>query len=86
MTPPDGSLVPPGNVSVTLNVNNFIISQKDMGIINRAGEGHLIYYIDESPPIDPGISAVTDTSIVSTDLSCLWKTVQVAQHSLLFSW
>lgn len=81
MSPPDGSSVPPGNVSVSLNVNNFVISQKNMGVINRTGEGHLIYYIDDNPPIDPGIPAVTDTSIVSVELTHLWKTVMAGQHT-----
>jgi hypothetical protein len=79
--PQDSSELPPGIVIVTAEVNNFIISHKDMGAVNRAGEGHLIFYIDEDPPTDQGQPAITETSIVSTNLQLLWKPVPLGNHT-----
>ena len=78
--PSDGASLTPGNILVMLEVKNFIISSEDMGVLNREGEGHLIYYLDEEPPVDQGIPAKTDTSIVSTELKHLWKAVKEGQH------
>jgi hypothetical protein len=79
--PSDGSSLPPGNILVSLGVENFIVSRADMGVVNRIGEGHLIFYMDEDPPTDQGAPATTDTSIVSTDLSRLWKGVTEGKHT-----
>ena len=79
--PQDGDTLPPGNIIFNVNVSNFIISG-NMGVVNRLGEGHLIYYIDETPPVDAGVPATTDTSIVSTQTSHLWKAVGVGTHTL----
>ena len=60
--PADGDSLPPGNIQLSVDVTGFIVSSADMGVINRAGEGHIIYYIDEAPPTDAGAPATTDTS------------------------
>lgn len=77
----DGDSLAPGNILVAVRASNFIISKMDMGVINRAGEGHLIYYFDEDPPTDQGVPATTDTSKVSTETSCLWKNILEGQHT-----
>ena len=82
VTPEVGSEFAPGNIIFAVTVKNFVISQKDMGVINRKGEGHLLYYRDEDPPVVPGEPAVTDTSVVSTDLKYLWKDVREGKHVL----
>ena len=82
MTPQDGSAPAPGNIVFALNVENFMISKQDMGVVNREGEGHLIYYIGEQPPTDPGVPALTETSVVSTDLKFIWKGVKEGTHTL----
>lgn len=69
------------NWAETINVSSFIISKEDMGVINRKGEGHIIYYLDEDAPITPGLPAVTDTSVVSTDTRYLWKSVIEGNHT-----
>lgn len=79
--PADGDSLPPGNILIVAEVNNFIVSAADMGVIVREGEGHLIYYIDEVPPTDPGAPAKTDTCAISTELSRLWKSVSQGQHT-----
>lgn len=80
MVPTDGSTLPPGNIVFSISVENFIISQADMGVESRAGEGHLIYYLDEQPPTDAGVPATTDTSVVSVQTSCLWRDVKEGSH------
>lgn len=80
VTPADGDSLPPGNIVLALAVDNFIISKKDTGVVNREGEGHLIYYLDEDPPIDAGHPALTDTSTVSFATSYLWKNVKEGKH------
>lgn len=82
INPADGDSMPPGNIIVEVQADNFIISQADMGVINRPSEGHLIYYFDEEPPVDPGIPALTDTSVVSTQTRYLWKNVSQGQHTI----
>ncbi len=79
--PQDGTKLPPGNIIIAVKISNFIISKEDMGSINRTGEGHVIYYIDEDPPVEQGKPAVTETSVVSVDTSNLWRTVTEGQHS-----
>jgi hypothetical protein len=82
ITPLDQSSLPPGNISIRTSVKNFIVSQEDMGVLNRKGEGHLIYYLDEAAPVIPGEPAVTDTSMVSSQLSHMWKAVKEGKHTL----
>ena len=77
----DGDTLPPGNILVTAGVSDFIVSRTDMGVLNRAGEGHLIYYIDEDPPTDQGVPATTDTSMVSVNDSHLWKGIIEGKHT-----
>ena len=52
-----------------------------MGVLNRKGEGHLIYYIDEDPPLTQSEPAVTETSIVSVNLLHLWKPIPEGEHT-----
>jgi len=79
--PEDGAELPPGVVIIAVSVENFIISARDMGVLNREGEGHLIYYIDEDPPLTQNEPAVTETSIVSVDLLHLWKPIPEGEHT-----
>jgi len=81
MAPEADSTLPPGNIYTRIQVDNFIISKKDMGTLNRPGEGHLIYYLDETPPVDAGVPSITDTSVVLTDLHYLWKSVKEGTHT-----
>ena len=69
-----------GNILIVIEVGGFIVSAADMGVVNREGEGHLIYYIDEDPPTDAGAPAKTDTCAVSTELSHLWKNISQGLH------
>jgi hypothetical protein len=79
-TPEHGSSLPPGNVVIELVVDGFLVNAGSMGVVNRTGEGHAIYYLDEEPPTDRGIPAVTETCIVSSKLRKLWKAVPPGPH------
>ena len=81
IAPAAGSSLSPGNIAISLQVNNFIINSQSFGVVNLDGEGHLIYYLDETPPTDPGIPALTDASIVSAELKHLWKNVRLGDHT-----
>jgi hypothetical protein len=48
----------PGDVTVTIRVDNFKIVDK-IGQANAEGEGHVIYYMDVTPPTEPGQPATT---------------------------
>jgi hypothetical protein len=82
ISPADNSSLTPGNVEVRVELENFIISKSDMGAINRKGEGHLIYYLDEAVPTTQGLPSVTDTSSVSTDINHVWKHIGAGTHTL----
>lgn len=81
MTPVDGSPLVPGKIVLAVTASNFILSSKDAGVVNRNGEGHLIYYIDVPVPVDPGVPAVTETSIVSANATHIWKPVTAGTHT-----
>lgn len=59
-SPQDGATVPAGNVTVTVQVTNFSIVDKQ-GQASVPGEGHLHFYMDVSPlpndPVKPAIPA-----------------------------
>jgi hypothetical protein len=80
--PERGSFLPPGSVVIELAVSGFHMNAGSMGVVNRTGEGHAIYYLDEDPPTDKGIPAVTETCIVSSELRRLWKSVPEGSHVL----
>lgn len=79
--PADGSSLPPGNIAMTVKASNFIVSAEGMGVVNRAGEGHMIYYMDEVPPVDAGKPATTDTSVISSASDHLWRDVKEGKHT-----
>jgi hypothetical protein len=80
-SPEDGSELPPGMIIIIAEASSFIISEKDMGPVNRPGSGHFIYYMDEKPPTDQGQPALTDNSIVSTALIQRWKSITEGTHT-----
>jgi outer membrane protein assembly factor BamB len=57
VTPQNRSTLQPGNVTVSVQVTNFNIVDKQ-GQPAVAGEGHIHYYLDVIPPTTPGQPAV----------------------------
>jgi len=80
--PKSGDSLTPGPVYIGVMTKNFILSGAHIGATNRTGEGHLIYYIDEEPPVDPGAPALTETSVVSVKTDHIWRDVKAGTHTL----
>ncbi|MEN6517135.1 MAG: DUF4399 domain-containing protein [Methanospirillum sp.] len=67
-SPQNGEAVPAGNVTVTVRVTNFSIVDKQ-GQASVAGQGHLHFYMDVTPPSDPSKPAIP------TDPNAAWAHV-----------
>jgi hypothetical protein len=83
LSPADGSVFPPGFVTVRAYVENFNLVDK-VGQANVPGEGHLIYYLDVLPPVTMGESAIpaSGTYVISTTLSYTWENLTPGDHIL----
>jgi plastocyanin len=57
ITAPTGPVIVPGNLTVTIEVTNFNIVDKQ-GQANVPGEGHIHYYLDVDAPTTPGQPAI----------------------------
>lgn len=75
------SIVPAGDVTVSTVVSNFNLV-KGTGQGNAVGEGHIIYYMDVTPPTMQGQTATTGagTYAESTATSYTWHNVQPGFH------
>lgn len=81
-SPSDGSTVTPGDVTVTIQVENFDLVDK-LGEEPVQGEGHVHFYKDVAPPTSPDEPAVTEegTYAVSTETSHTWTDVEPGSHT-----
>ncbi len=68
---------------VKITVSKFTIVNK-LGQPNVPGEGHVIYYLDVTPPITPGKAAVTapNTYSETADTSYTWPNLAAGSHTL----
>lgn len=73
----------PGAVVVTVQVTNFSLAEK-LGTAIAAGEGHIHYFLDVTPPTAPGKPAVTETGTYAATAatSYTWQNVKAGQHTL----
>jgi plastocyanin len=55
--PSAGESIPEGNITVTVDVSHFILVNK-LGQTNIAGEGHIHYFLDVTPPTTPDQPAI----------------------------
>ena len=78
---PTGTVNGVGDVTVTVQVSNFTITNK-LGQANSPGEGHLHYFLDVDAPTTPGQPAVTapGTYAATTDTSYTWHNVGPGLH------
>jgi plastocyanin len=60
ITSPTSPVPVPGNVTVSIEVENFNIVDKQ-GQTNVAGQGHIHYFMDINPPTTPGQPAIPDS-------------------------
>lgn len=70
------------SVIVRTFVENIDLVDK-AGQDNQAGEGHLVFYLDATPPTVPGASALTSegTYYISAEKSYTWENVSPGKHS-----
>ena len=57
LSPPFDGGVLSGNVTITVQVDNFVLERE--GTPPVAGSGHLVYYRDVVPPVEPGELALS---------------------------
>jgi hypothetical protein len=82
ISPNDGEILDRGAVEVRIYVQNFVIVPVT-GQANKAGEGHVIYYLDASAPLKLRTPATTapGTFAVSAEDSYTWQDVPPGQHT-----
>ena len=75
------STVPAGDVTISTIVSNFNLVDK-IGQASVSGEGHIIYYMDVTPPTIQNQTATTATGtyVESTATSYTWHNVQAGIH------
>lgn len=80
--PQAGQSIPAGNITITVNVLNFNLVDK-LGQPNVAGEGHIHYFLDVTPPTTPGQAAITapGTYAPTINTSFTWKNITAGQHT-----
>ena len=77
-----GGLHGEGQVLVAVDVENFVLTG-DIGLTNIPGEGHIHYYLDASPPLEPGRAAVTGpgTYAESDETAYYWPKPENGVHT-----
>jgi len=82
ISPNNGEVRDSGDVEVRIYLQNFSIVP-DTAQGNKAGEGHVIYYLNASAPLKQGAPATTTpgTFAVSTETSYTWPNVPPGQHT-----
>ncbi|MDD1654339.1 MAG: DUF4399 domain-containing protein, partial [Methanomicrobiales archaeon] len=74
-SPQNGASLPAGSVTVTIQVKNFNIVDKQ-GQASTTGEGHVHFYMDVSPlPSDPAKPAIP------ADASAVWAHVAATSYT-----
>ncbi|MGD0954690.1 MAG: hypothetical protein ABR985_20280 [Methanotrichaceae archaeon] len=81
-SPTEGAIIPPGNVTVTVDVKNFKLVNK-LGQMDVAGEGHINYYFDVPVPTSSSKLATTGvgTFVRTPDTSWIWPNVAPGLHN-----
>lgn len=74
-SPQNGATVPGGNVTVTVQVQNFNVVAKQ-GQANVTGEGHIHYYMDVSP-----LPSTAGRPAVPADSNAVWSNVAATTYS-----
>ncbi len=82
LTPANRSVLPPGDITITVQVTNFNLAEKQ-GQANVSGEGHIHYFIDVAAPTEAGKPAVTEAGTYATTAatSFTWHNVAPGTHT-----
>jgi len=83
ISPADNAVVNGSSVTVTVDVKNFNLVDK-IGQANVAGEGHLVYFIDEVPPIEQRLPVIAspERTYATTETAYAWQNVALGGHVL----
>jgi hypothetical protein len=83
VSPGYGVRIPTGDVTAAIVVSNFSVVNK-IGQANVPGEGHVIYYLDVTPPTAAGQKAqsAAGTYAETSNTSYTWKNLNSGMHSL----
>ncbi len=83
ISPADGATVPPGDITVTVQVTNFKIVDKQ-GQADVPGEGHVHFYLDVAPPTAPGKPAIPASGVWAhvSGTSYTFKNVPEGTHTI----
>jgi len=70
------------DVEVLVDISNFDLVDK-IGQKSKGGEGHIIYYLDVTPPTIYDETAVSEpgTYVASASASYTWKNVSPGEHT-----
>lgn len=81
--PGDGDVIQADNLTVTVQVDNFNLTDR-LGEANVSGEGHIHYYMDVEVPTMPGETAASGpgTYVASSVDSHLWTALAPGMHNL----
>ncbi len=81
--PQSGATVSGPNVMVDASVINFNLVEPT-GQANAAGTGHIVYYLDATPPTTPGQPATTLLGTYNATASPMyvWDNVSTGQHNI----
>ena len=82
LEPSADSTINYANVSVKTYVEIFNLVDK-IGQANVPGEGHIVFYLDVTPPLNKGESALTGagTYFVTRDTVHVWEKVPAGAHT-----
>jgi plastocyanin len=83
ISPKEGANLLAGNITVTVDVKNFNLSN-NLGKANVPGQGHIHYYIDVPVPRIQGKPAMTSvgTFAPTINTSYMWHDVKAGRHNL----
>ena len=81
LDPPANAHLSGGEVTVRTFVSYLTLSNA-IGQPAKPGEGHIVYYMDVTPPVVRGESALTDpgTYVATTDKVHVWDNVPAGDH------
>jgi hypothetical protein len=82
LNPSAGETINSTSVQVKIYVENFVLADK-VGQNNQTGEGHVIYYLDVTPPLVKGQTALTaeGSYALSVSKNYSWDNVAPGQHN-----
>jgi hypothetical protein len=71
------------SATISVFVENFELVEAG-GQPDRTGQGHLVYYLDITPPLVKGQSALSQdgTFSISSQKTCQWHNLSPGQHNL----